>query len=595
MKILVFAPHSGIWVHAFPEALLADSLRSLGNQIEYIVCEKDLSGYCITMSAYGYHFDSDISTKEQACSWCISKRSFLTEKFHFNSSKISDFSSAEEISEIRKFSETEKLDKLIVYEEDSVKIGRAALYDVLLKYKKNSLSFNPAEEAAYRVSFYNTLLSRRSCVKWMEKFSPDAVIIYNTFYAVNRVVGLECERKKIPVYTIHAGDIFSDRLSRLMIMKDNILKNYYDMKSAFVVGDRNIFYSKKTVSEYLGHIQELLSGQHFSVYSSGVSSSKNNIKDFFGLKDGQKLVVATMSSYDEVYAAEQAGFADYSYKGIYKNQIEWLEDIISFFRERQDLFLVIRIHPREFPNKREKYSSDHGLKVKALLVDLPSNCKVNLPEDSISLYSLALEADLFLNAWSTAGEEMAVFGLPVLLFDSEIALYPAVINVLAKDREDYFSKIDTLIEYNLTRNEIENCLQWLSYKFNYTTFSIAESYSEKKIEDRYLSFFQLISYKYRKWKIKEKSVPKEEEDILLKANTLKAAKYVRKLIERDKESLYEIPEFISSFKRENPKAVTEYFVKEFVKLHKKVYGKETYDNSRLKKRWEVILGEHNEQ
>ena len=40
LKILVFAPHSAIWLHAFPEALIVESLAQEGHEIIYITCGK---------------------------------------------------------------------------------------------------------------------------------------------------------------------------------------------------------------------------------------------------------------------------------------------------------------------------------------------------------------------------------------------------------------------------------------------------------------------------------------------------------------------------------------------------------------------------
>jgi len=38
------APHAAIWVHAFPEALLAESLAKNGHEIIYVTCDREFSG-----------------------------------------------------------------------------------------------------------------------------------------------------------------------------------------------------------------------------------------------------------------------------------------------------------------------------------------------------------------------------------------------------------------------------------------------------------------------------------------------------------------------------------------------------------------------
>ena len=56
MKILVFAPHAAIWVHAFPEALVAEALAQAGHEVVYVTCDRQFADYCVAMSAHGVPF-----------------------------------------------------------------------------------------------------------------------------------------------------------------------------------------------------------------------------------------------------------------------------------------------------------------------------------------------------------------------------------------------------------------------------------------------------------------------------------------------------------------------------------------------------------
>lgn len=97
---------------------------------------------------------------------------------------------------------------------------------------------------------------------------------------------------------------------------------------------------------------------------------------------------------------------------MYKNQVLWLKDLIDFFSKREDLFLIIRVHPREFPNRREGCKSENATVYEELLSNLPNNIKVNMPSDNLFIYDLALYSDVVLNGFSSAGLEMALLGLP---------------------------------------------------------------------------------------------------------------------------------------------------------------------------------------
>ena len=47
MKVLFFSPHSLPWKHAFPEVIIADSLKNSGCEIVYLTCGGALGDYCI--------------------------------------------------------------------------------------------------------------------------------------------------------------------------------------------------------------------------------------------------------------------------------------------------------------------------------------------------------------------------------------------------------------------------------------------------------------------------------------------------------------------------------------------------------------------
>lgn len=589
MRIIFFSPHEGIWVHAFPEALLAESLKKQGHEVYFITCDRIFNEYCITMSALGIQPDASVEKKDEVCFVCNKRRDLIINEFSFSNNSIQNFTDQEEIDKIRTFIKSSSQKDLIDFTEDGVSIGKISSYELLLKFKKNSLEFNSDEEKYFMVAFFNSLLSKRASDKWIQSLNPDVVIIYNTNYAVNRSVTLNCLQKNIPVYSIHAGDIFSDRLSRLMIAQDNLIKNCYDIKLEFENKTEDNLFTLETIQEYLEHQRTLLAGKHFLVYSSGIDSTAKSIKDFFGIKKEQKLLVATMSSYDEMFASIACGFVKFKNKSIFKNQIQWLRELIEFIKTREDFFLVIRVHPREYPNKRESYSSSHGEEVKTYLSDLPKNCKLNTPDDNISLYSLALETDLFLNAWSSAGEEMALFGVPVLLYDDEMILYPSSINYLGNSKEDYFEKITLLSERKISREELLLSLKWISFKLNFTTFSIEESYSEKPIKVRNISLLEKFRKTYTMWS--NRNLSQEQVNLNLRAKKLKITPYLEMLFRRKKENLFQIDEYRKSFKAQDPNDILNEYIVSFYKLISENFTNEVFSSSLLKKRWDVLIQE----
>ena len=48
-KILFFAPHTAIWVFAFPEALVAEALAEHGHDIVHVGCGEIYRRFCVPM------------------------------------------------------------------------------------------------------------------------------------------------------------------------------------------------------------------------------------------------------------------------------------------------------------------------------------------------------------------------------------------------------------------------------------------------------------------------------------------------------------------------------------------------------------------
>jgi hypothetical protein len=149
---------------------------------------------------------------------------------------------------------------------------------------------------------------------------------------------------------------------------------------------------------------------------------------------------------------------------------------------RDDLFLLIRVHPREFPTKRELQAteqkrsgrqgitSSHARRLQKYLVDLPSNCAVNWPTDNVSLYDLAKEADVILNAWSSAGMEMGLLGLPVVEWASEQLLYAGQADLCAADADDYGAKIEFALDRGWSPDAMRAMYRWCALQYGTATF-----------------------------------------------------------------------------------------------------------------------------
>ncbi|MEI9804956.1 MAG: hypothetical protein WDN48_11455 [Pseudolabrys sp.] len=200
--------------------------------------------------------------------------------------------------------------------------------------------------------------------------------------------------------------------------------------------------------------------------------------------------------------------------------------VAGFRQHRSDLFLVIRVHPREFPNRREGVKSQHAAALEEALQDLPANAAVNWPAESISLYDLADQTDVVLNAWSSAGRELALFGLPVVSYEWKKLLYSPDINLYGVTQGEYFECIERALREGWSAVWVRKAYRWGAFEFVRATVQIGESYREVQNASRPL-------YVKIKERIFRQVDPlfRRRADCRLRRDELESAQLIRRVVE----------------------------------------------------------------
>lgn len=472
MKCLFFAPHARIWQHAFPEALVAEAMSEKGHTVVYLTCDRLFQAQCIPMIALGMNVDASEDEKRKVCDACESRKKLLVESFGFHEQNISDFIDQSDLSEIESLVGKPDLVDLTL---DELSVGRYALYQMMVRRKLLAASFGPQEWTEYKAELKNTLLAYFASRKILDLHRPDRVVVYNGLYSVNRVFSKLAEKRGAKIYFLHAGSNLANQFQRLMIgQKDT----FAYMPHCVTLFERfaSVPCTSRLLSTVTDHYLELFRGRSPFVYSSAKSKDSFDARAYFGIKPNQKMLLATLSSHDEEVAAEMVGAREYRKVPLFPSQIEWVKALNKFVSGREDLFLLIRVHPREFPNRREGAKSQHAVQLEKTLHSLPKNAAVNWPTDQISLYDLVEHVDVVLNAWSGVGKEMSILGLPVVIYSSEIAFYPTSLNYLGEQEDEYFRCIERALNDGWNFERIRAAYRWGAFEFDRATVSIESGY-----------------------------------------------------------------------------------------------------------------------
>jgi hypothetical protein len=475
MRILFFSPHSAIWEHAFPEALVAEALLQNQNEIIYIGCGGLLNSYCIAMSGLGISHKANNSEKEAACRRCKKNNELIRKNFKFFGDDLSDVVELSDLTYVEEQVLLVTPANFLDFSIDGINLGRIALYEILLHAKKSSFDFTQDEWKRYQDSLRNSIMVLCCMKRIFDKTQPECLVVYNALYSVNRIACMLAESRGISQYFLHAGENLSKRLQTLMIDRGHNFLHYQYLRNKWLeIRQRPC--AENALKSVTNHFLELMSGNSIFAYSSGVAGDID-LKNFFKIKDGQKVICATMSSYDEMFAAQALGVIPSDIKLLFHKQVDWIEALIEFVQNRRDLNLIIRVHPREFPNKREGLLSEHAIMLERILTNLPENVNVNWPNDNISIYDLAIIVDTFANAWSTAGEEMILLGIPVVLYSHDLVMYASDLNYVGTSRLEYFQKIESALNHGWNPERIRKAYRWAGMKLEYASLDISDSFT----------------------------------------------------------------------------------------------------------------------
>jgi hypothetical protein len=395
------------------------------------------------------------------------------------------------------------LNKSLDTEFLGVKVGRIALYEFTLAHKKMSTDFNDLQWNDYHTYLINSLRTLQGFARYLDKVHPDTILTFSPQYSNINSAMQHAINKGIRVLFIENGTNLANRLGSMRLWDWKVHKLVNPALIYWGRSERNPV-SLHSASMVVSHFSQLLSGQHFAVFSAPYIPG-GDIRQRLNIKPNQKVIVMTLSSYDEAYAALLIDAFPYKkvFSDVFRTQAQWIKETIDWVKKRQDLFLVIRVHPRDFPNKREITRSEQSFMLEDLLKEEQANVHVNWPSEGISFYELLEDTDVILTGWSVTAMEALVLGIPVVTYDANLPSYPKDIQYTGHSKEEYFANIDRAIADGWCLQNSVNGFRWLGYNFASCTVTVSEKFGRFELASK----SSLRRFLRRGWRFVKNRIP----------------------------------------------------------------------------------------
>jgi hypothetical protein len=489
MNVLFFSPYAAIWRHESLELQLASSLELENHKVTFMRCRGALGSNCIAMSAFGLNSFSSEESKERICVKCRKSSSFLRDSVGMSDVFIEDslpIDFEDQISRILKNFDVSNWQDFVF---DGIAIGRIASYEFLLNNKVIGAEIAKAIETELVAAVRNILLTLLSLEQHFLRNKYDLVVFYNRLYGTNHLVSILAKRSGIKSYNLFPGGPIDDIYSRVVLCENDEF-----LYSANQSTEWSEFSQKRlTLLEFgrvRNHIKSLQSARSPWVYSlARAGKSAESIRAYFKIPTNSKIYLLALSSVDEVFAAQTIGIAPTNDKStkkdIFVDQMDWINFILEHANQFENSFFLIRVHPREFPNKREAMTSQNAMRLQALANQTQiSNVAFNLPTDQISLYDLAPCVEKILTGNSSAGIEFCMMGIPVVCHNPTfLTNFPHAVAAIPESRSAYLTELSrTILKEEILQKSL------LAYKWMYfKTFALSQ-----KIQPFFWKIFDLF-------------------------------------------------------------------------------------------------------
>lgn len=527
--VILFIPEAGIYPFLRGLSLLGDAVIKKGGTV-FITRDTGQMLRSPLAAMWGYPVYPKARQKRRLRG--VSKKYLdrVKKKYHFSFIELSDFVDEELMDEINSLTKSKNIDlQTITYRDFPV--GKIAQYDFILETKfPYSEKLSETHRLLYEAYIKNTALAIAITDQICDRYSPSLIMTFNE-YAQCQAVRYSAQTHGVARAAITYPVHFNVDASRLSIWKSTCEYWRYVHCQNWHLEENTPIRSE--------HVDACWNDSLFRMYSSGshiFSSRKGkNPADIFhglGLDVKKKTIVAYTSSQDErgsVEIAMNIWGEDNNVQDAFPNQISWLKMLRDYAATRDDIQVVVRIHPRE-GIRQFKFDSQHLTQLKEVFTENSKNFFVVWPDNPISSYDLMELADVCLVSWSLMGQEAARLGIPVLTYTGNMFYPDSDFIQVGVTPEEYKKRLDQITHMDYSWKHLIKAVRFYHWRIFLLSLDLGKTVpvdfednrvfpelSENKVRvvnDILSGKEDLITYNIQQWK---SSLPENAENLEMKA------------------------------------------------------------------------------
>ncbi len=457
-KVLIAVSTGGLSSMLVFESLIGKLLQSKNCEVDYLLCDEILPA-CVMATVHRIDQSNFVKKgSKKICSYCFVRSNNYLKKSGNNVVRFSELINQDELNQIKKINfEKYTFEDLKNFKFEGINIGEHANSGTIRYFSSSNLKNIKNSKETLIQYVKAALVTQKVSENLFKKKKYDEMFINHGIYVPQGVIQ-DCA-KKFDVNT--ATWCFAYTRNSVNITRDDT----YHRALIHEKNDKwnNFNFDKKAEQKIDEFLKVRRKGKSLSISNNWNESLEDQDLDienylFERKVDVNKPIIglATNMLWDaQVYFPTN----------FFKDILEWLFFTIDFFVKRQDLQLVIRIHPAEVLTTTKSLERVEDIILEKYKT-LPKNIFLVKPEDKISTYSIFNKCNAVLVYASKIAMETMAANIPTIVC-GESFLRNKSISFDPNSKDEYF---DLLSKLPFKNNPIDEKRLILAKKYAFHFF-----------------------------------------------------------------------------------------------------------------------------
>ncbi len=459
--VLILLPEAGINLYIKTMATIASQLKLQGHQVLFIRCFK-IFDRCVFMDSEGLPADATAAEKSLLCTYCYRSFHHNIVNNDFDFVDLRHYTAETDYREIKNVI-AKNSNKPFDFSVDEINLTGILEYNLFLNLKKADLSnLNEKEVGLWRQYLTSLFVGYKAIRRIIDKHSISNIIMFDV-YSFNSVIKELANKSNISFVNVTFPFHKDFDMNRIKVVQKDILSLNSDVVNRWC-DYKNLSLSSHHIKEAVDDLVIRMSKKGTYTYSPSKSSLADILTDL-GLDRSKKTIVAYPSSPDEMDAILNAqrkrGLTLAKFEDAFKDQFEWLDELVLFAEQSDNFQVIIRVHPRMAPNHREKWGCAALDEFVSRYSQNYRHVKIIWPAEPISSFDLAEIADVVTVAWSSLGAFMARLGIPVISgLKYAMPLPNEDFHLFCKTKNEFFHQIQSLASQSCSLMRLKHAYRW---------------------------------------------------------------------------------------------------------------------------------------